>query len=154
MTSMHESFIIELHDRYQKYQIFIVVPQVYTIQNSSIFFFPAPLMGIIKKDIALMDVTVKILWLLTSCLEQSCGCLNTPMPWFHYVGNYHSWFYLLLNKVFQSFCDPLFSYHQPSRHCVTSSLLPRWKRLQSKDSDNYFSSLCNLGSISNGYTFL
>lgn len=95
---MHESFI-ELHDRYQKYQTFIVVPQLYTIQISNIYFFSPSLMGIIKKDIALMDATVKILWLLTSCLGQSCGCLNTPTSWFRYCGNYHSWFYPLLNKV-------------------------------------------------------
>lgn len=46
-----------------------------------------------------MDVTVKVLQLLTSCLGQSHGCLNTPMPWFHRCGNYHSRFYPLLSKV-------------------------------------------------------
>lgn len=52
-----------------------------------------------------MDATVKTLWLLTGCLGQSCGCLNTPMPWFYYRGSSHSWFYPLLTVAFVT---PLF----------------------------------------------
>lgn len=50
-----------------------------------------------------MDATVKTLWLLTSCLGQSCGCLNTSIPWFHLCGNSHSQFYPLLTVAFVNF---------------------------------------------------
>lgn len=62
--------------------------------------------------------------------------------------------FMVLPSLEQSFFDSLFSYYQPPRHSVTSSLLPRYKRGQSKDSGNYFSFLCNLGSIPNVPTFL